>query len=69
MESAKVIEALADVMGERSYGAYPFGQWPGVRRQGPTQVVGGHRSKDTLHRTRFSLGERLLRELQLEVAR
>ena len=37
----------------------------GVRRK----VAGGYRSQDALHRTRKSVGERILRKLQREAAR
>ena len=32
-------------------------------------MAGGYRSEDDVHRTRFTMGERLLRKLQLEDAR
>lgn len=38
----------------------------GVRRQGPAQMACRHRCKDSVHRTRLSPGERLLRIVQLE---
>jgi hypothetical protein len=40
-----------------------------VRSEGPTQVAGCHRREDAVYRTRLSLGERPLRELQLKAAR
>ena len=40
--------------------------WAGVRRQRPTAMAGQNRSKNAVHRTRFAVGERLLRELQLQ---
>ena len=41
-------------------------QWPGVRRPGPTPMAGKNRSKNAVHRAWLSVGERLLRKLQLE---
>jgi hypothetical protein len=39
--SAKVIESLAECHGhEGRAGAHPFGQWPGVRRQGSEEMAG-----------------------------
>jgi hypothetical protein len=35
----------------------------------PAQVASGYWSEDAVHRTRFTVGERLLRELQLEASR
>jgi hypothetical protein len=38
--SAKVIEALADVMVLKGTGAYPFRQWARVRRERPAEIAG-----------------------------
>src|SRR5271168_2061413 len=51
----------------RHPGAYPFGQWPGVHGQGSAEVASWLGSEDSLHRTRLSLGERLLRIVQQQV--
>jgi hypothetical protein len=40
-----------------------------VNRPQQIEVAGQDRSKDAVHRTRLSVGERLLRELQLQAAR
>lgn len=40
-----------------------------IRSQGTAQVACPHRRSNALHRTRLSLGERLLRELPLQAAR
>ena len=64
--SSRVISALADVMVMKgSTGTSSLGQWAGVRRQRLTELAGQHRSKDAVHRAWLSVGERLLRELQL----
>ena len=68
--SMQVIEVLADVMLVRGIpGAHPFRQRAGVHCEGVAEVVreGGH--GDPVHRARKSVGERVLRELQREVAR
>ena len=68
--SSRVISALADVMGaERGSGAPALGQWAGIRRDASAEMAGRHRRQDTVHRTRISVGERLLRNLQLAAAR
>jgi len=51
---------------EGSAGTPSLRQWPGVRRPGPTTMAGKNRSKNAVHRARLSVGERLLRELQLQ---
>ena len=54
--------------GARSAGAHPLGQWARVRGAEAAAVAIGRGSQDAVHRTRQSLGERLLRELQREAA-
>ncbi len=65
--SSRVISALADVMVVKGVPEHLRSgtQWAGVRRQRLTELAGQHRSKDAVHRARLSLGERLLRKLQL----
>jgi HTH-like domain len=67
--SAKVIEALDDVMVTKGDGAHPVRQRPGIRSQRSAQVAGRNRSQVAVHRAGFSMGERVLRELQLEAER
>ncbi len=65
--SARVISALADVMVMKgSAGTPSLGQWARVRSERPTEMAGQDRSKDAVYRTRFAVGKRLLRELQLQ---
>src|SRR5271155_1612398 len=51
----------------RNPGAYPFGQRPGVHGEGSAEVASELGSQDPLHRTRISVGERLLRIVQQQV--
>ena len=68
--SAKVISALADIMVWKGVSqTYTFGQWSGVRREGSTQMAAEYGSQNTVHRTRLSMGERLLRIVQLQTQR
>jgi putative transposase len=68
--SAKVISALADVMVMKGdSGASSFRQRAGVRGQRSAQMAGCDRRQDPVYRARLSVGERLLRELQLEAER
>ena len=46
--------------------AHSFGQWTGVRREGTAGLAGEARHRNTVHRTRKSLGERLMRKFQRE---
>ena len=68
--SAKVIEALADVMVIKGVPEHiRSDKWSGVRGPRSSPVAGGHRGQDTVHRARQSVGERLLRIVQLQAAR
>jgi hypothetical protein len=48
-------------------GLHPFGQRSGVHRRCCQAMDQGGRRRDRLHRTRLTLGERILRELQRPV--
>src|SRR5690606_21091742 len=50
----------------RAYGAPPLGRRPGVRGHSGTGLAGRHRREDALHRAGQPMGERLLREPELE---
>jgi hypothetical protein len=67
--SYEVIEALGgcDVV-PGNPGTHSFGQRPGVRGRGTSEVVEECRDGNVVHRTRKSVGERLLREFQWEAA-
>ncbi len=67
--SAKVIEALADVMVMKGVPEHiRSDNGPEFVAQRSAEMAGRHRRQDAVHRTRLSVGERLLRELQLEAA-
>ena len=67
--SARVIEALADVMVMKGVPEQSsIRQRAGVRGPGLAQMACSHRSEDGLHRAGKSMGERLLRKLQLKAA-
>ena len=67
--SARVISALADVMVMKGVPEHlRSDNGPEFVAKGSTEMAGKDRSKD-VHRARLSLGERLLRELQLETQR
>jgi transposase len=53
----------------RVAGPYPLGQRPGIHRQGRAAVDCRGGGRGGVYRARQSLGERLLRELQQQVAR
>jgi len=54
--------------GARSTRAHPLGQWTRVRGAEAAAVAVGRGSQDAVPRTRQSMGERVLRKLQWEVA-
>src|ERR1019366_5655682 len=56
-------------VGARNPGAHSFGQWAGVHCRGVAEVAGEGGYEDVVHRAWESVGERVLRELQREVAR
>jgi transposase InsO family protein len=67
--SAKVIEYLADVMVVKGVPEHiRSDNGPEFVRERSAEVARGHWGKDTLHRARVSMGERLLRIVQLEAA-
>jgi hypothetical protein len=45
---------------EKSARAHSIGQRAGVRGRGSAEMTGCERSKNAVHRTRLSMGERLL---------
>ena len=49
--------------------AHTFGQWAGVYCRGVAEVAEQSGHEDVVHRAWESVGERVLRELQREVAR
>jgi len=69
LNSTDVIDALSDLFILRGVPGHSLRQRPGVHRQSRAEVDRGCRRKDRIHRAGKSLGERLLRELQLEAAR
>src|ERR1017187_7314689 len=71
--------ALGEFAGDRNVGgcdagtrdtrAHTFGQWAGVYCRGVAEVAEQSGHEDVVHRAWESVGERVLRELQREVAR
>ena len=69
LNSYDLIETLADVMLEDGVQEHlRSDKWTRVRGAEAAAAVVGHGSQDAVHRTRQSLGERLLRVLQWEAA-
>ena len=64
----EVIETLAEVMLYRDSGKHSLGQRPGVRGEGVAGLAGETGHGNAVHRTRESVGERLLRKFQREAA-
>ena len=63
----QLIAALADVMVMKGVPEHlRSDNGPEFVAQGPAEMAGRDGSKDAVHRARLSLGERLLRELQLQ---
>src|SRR5450631_367674 len=56
-------------VGARDPGTHSFGQWAGVHCRRVAEVAGSVGYEDAVYRTWESVGERVLRELQREVAR
>ena len=70
LKSTDVIDVLSDLFILRGVpGPCPFRQWSRVHRQGRARVDRRGGRQDRVHRARQPLGERLLRELQLEAPR
>jgi hypothetical protein len=65
--SSMVISALADVMVMKGVPEHlRSDNGPEFTGQGSARVAGKNRRKDVVYRTRLSMGERLLRKLQLQ---
>ena len=70
LNSRNVIEVVADAMVEHGIPEHiRSDNGPEFVAKASAEVAGGHRNEDAVHRTRLAVGERLLRELQLEAAR
>jgi len=63
------VHIIGRVFSEVSYIRSPVVLWPGVRGSEPAQVAGTIRRQNAVHRTRLTVGERLLRVLQFQATR